>query len=95
MARRRNRSAIEDLIYAPWWISLIVLIGGNVFIRMIIPAWFSGKNTPGQVGTILSGSVAQAMPAVATMFSLVVGFALILSGGRAIRDKLRETNNNR
>ena len=84
MARYEKRSFVEDLIYAPWWISAFVLVTGNIGIRYIIPAWFSGSRTPGVTGSMLSGGVAQAVPAVATMFNVIFGFAFILSAGRAI-----------
>lgn len=90
MRYRERTSLIEDLISAPWWVSLIVLVFGNIVIRFIIPEWFSGEErTPGQIGVLLSGGIANTMPMIANMFSMVAGFTLILSGGREIIKRLK------
>lgn len=80
MLYNKRSSIIEDLILAPWWISAGILVFGNIFIRYIIPEWFSID----QVSPILSGGVAKAMPIIANLFSMIAGFAVVMSGGRTI-----------
>jgi hypothetical protein len=91
MSRRNNTSLIEDLIFAPWWVNLIVLITGNIFIRFFIPLWFSGERVQGSTGKILSGGIANAMPGIANLFSMAICFTLVISTGRALLEALRKS----
>ncbi|MDR3578658.1 MAG: DUF2726 domain-containing protein [Oryzomonas sp.] len=80
----KDESLFESLIKAPWWVSATVLVLGNLFIRLIIPAWFSGGRTQGPLGPAIHGAFAQAMPLVANLFSIVIVGAMIFS---LIREK--------
>lgn len=87
---KRNQSFAEVLISAPWWISAILLIIGNIGIRVFIPMWFSGQRTPGQVGSMLSTAVTQAMPAVANLFTLAFGGLMFMSIARTLWVSFKE-----
>lgn len=96
--RGERRNHLEDLIYAPWWANIIILIAVNIFIRKIIPIWFTNQSSQGHTGKILSGAVTQAAPMIANMFSIAIGFTLILSIGRTliinIKNKKNKSYNN-
>lgn len=77
--RRGNESFLETLVYAPWWVSLILLIVGNIGIRLIVPSLFEARAGSGPIGGMISGSVNGAMPLIANMFTLVMLFALSFS----------------
>jgi len=83
MARKAKNSLFEDLICAPWWVSLVVLIIGNIGLRLIIPAYFQASASSGPAGAALTKGIGGAMPTIANMFSLVVVIAMLFSLIRA------------
>ncbi len=90
MARRSDESPLETLMYLPWWVSLVLLIVGNIGIRMIIPAYFHENTSKGLMGGMLSGAVEGAMPFIANMFTMVMVVALGLSLFREFMQKRRQ-----
>jgi len=82
----KKESFLETLIKAPWWVSAILLVAGNVIIRIAVPAWYSGARTPGLLGP----AIQSAAPTVANLFSLAMVAAIIFS---LVREKFpqRET----
>ena len=91
MARQGRTTLAEDLIMAPWWVSVVVCLVGNVVIWWIIPAYFEANRHGGVTGGLLPDGYAGAMPTIAKMFNLVMGiviaFSLLFIGlkGRRLR----------
>lgn len=83
----KKETPFETLVKAPWWVGTIVLVLGNFFIRTVIPAFFAGGKSQGPLGPALHGAFSQAMPIVATLFSLVVIAAMVFS---FIREKFMQ-----
>lgn len=77
--RRGNESFLETLVYAPWWVSLALLIVGNIGIRLIVPSLFEAQAGSGPLGGAISAGVNGAMPFIANMFTLVMLAALSFS----------------
>lgn len=81
MSRRGKTSLAEDLIMAPWWVSLIVFAIGNVIIWFVIPAYLEANNPAGVTSGMLTGGYAGAKPGLAKFFNLamaiVFGFSLL------------------
>jgi len=75
----RDMSFMESLLKWPWRVCGIALVLGNIFFRLIIPAWFSGTGTPGQLSPAVQGAFSQTMPSVADLFSIFIVGAMILS----------------
>lgn len=85
----RRSTLVEDVLRAPWWISLILLILGNFFINRVLPMWFGGDRANGPIGALMPGAINQAIPMLSTMVSLVFGFTLLITGTRDLFRWLR------
>ena len=82
MARRskNQESLIEMLMMLPWWVSLIVMVVGNIILRSIIPSFYESRvSTGGLLAGAISNGVNGAMPAIANMFTLVMAVTLGVS----------------
>ena len=77
--RGGRTSFLEDLINAPWWISIIIMIVGNGLIRIGIPAWFNEGRAPGTIGNMLRGGIAESIPLIANMFTAIMLFTAALA----------------
>ena len=81
MNRRGRTSLAEDLIMAPWWLSLVVCAIGNVIIWLAIPAYLEANNPTGVTSGMLTGGYAGAKLGLAKFFNLamviVFGFSLL------------------
>ena len=82
MARRskNQESLIEMLMMLPWWVSLLVMVVGNIVLRLIIPSFYESRvGTGGLLAGAISNGVNGAMPAIANMFTLVMAVTLSVS----------------
>lgn len=63
MRNRRRKTGLDNLLAAPWWVSILFGIGAYIFLRWIIPSLFAGN--PFLVSlSVLSQSIAWlALPA--------------------------------
>jgi len=82
MSRRSTRTSLaEDLIMAPWWLSLVLWVIGNLIILVAIPAYLEANNPNGVASGMLTGGYAGAKPILTKFFNLamaiVVGFSLL------------------
>ncbi|MCE1226246.1 MAG: restriction endonuclease [Geobacteraceae bacterium] len=82
MARRsRNQeNIIETLMMLPWWVSLVLMVIGNIFLRFMVPSFYASKvASGGQLAGAVSNGVSGAMPGVANIFTLVMAVTLCVS----------------
>lgn len=84
MRYRERTSIIEDMINAPCWLNVLILIFGNIVIRFILPEFFTSETPKSSAGVMLTGGIANATPIIANLFSMVVGFAVLFSGFREL-----------
>jgi hypothetical protein len=80
--RRINRTSLaENLLMAPWWVSVVVCGIGNVIIWYTILAYLEANNPVGVASGMLTGGYAVAQPVLAKFFNLataiVLGFSLL------------------
>lgn len=66
---------------APWWVSLVVCIIGNLIIWFAIPAYLEANNSIGITSGLLINGYSGAKPVLANFFNLamaiVFGFSLL------------------
>lgn len=81
MSRKDRTTLAEDLIMAPWWVSLVVCFIGNLIIWFAIPAYLEANNPAGITSGMLTGGYVGAKPLLAKFFnlamSIVFGFSLL------------------
>jgi len=82
MSRRSTRTSLaEDLIMAPWWVSLVLWVIGNLIILVAIPAYLEANMPAGVLGGMLTNGYAGAQPVLVKFFNLVMaivfGFSLL------------------
>src|ERR1039457_2535170 len=69
----------EDLLMAPWWLSVFVCSIGNIFIWLIIPGYLAinrlGDNTDG----ILTVGYAGALPVISDIYNIAMALFFIVS----------------
>ena len=70
MARRNERSLIEDLMTAPWWISAILAVISYFGLRFLVPAILQGS----------TGMFNQALATVASSFAGIVSMVFVFTG---------------
>lgn len=79
---RRSRTAlVEDVIMAPWWVSLVLWVIGNLIILFAIPAYLEANIPAGILGGMLTNGYSGAQPVLVKFFNLVMaivfGFSLL------------------
>ena len=66
MARKRKTSVFEDLFQIaamlPWWVGVIVAAVAYVFIHRYAVAEIPTSTAPGQMGQMVVGQMAKALP---------------------------------
>jgi hypothetical protein len=81
MRRRSRTTLVEDVIMAPWWISLVLWVIGNLIILFAIPAYLEANISTGILGGMLTNGYAGAQPVLVKFFNLVMaivfGFSLL------------------
>ena len=79
MRRKFKTSLAEDLIMAPWWVSLIVCAIGNTMIWVAIPYFLEANNTSGLASSMLTGGYAGAKPVLSLLFNLAMAIVFVFS----------------
>lgn len=79
MARRGRTSLAEDLIMAPWWVSVVVCLIGNIVIWWILPAYLEVNRHGGVTGGMLPDGYAGAKLVLGKMFNLAMGIVIAFS----------------
>jgi hypothetical protein len=81
MSRRDKTTTMENLIMAPWWVSLVVCVIGNLIIWFAIPAYLEANNPAGITSGMLTNGYAGAKPVLVNFFNMVMaivfGFSLL------------------
>jgi hypothetical protein len=80
MARRGRTSLAEDLMLAPWWVSVVFCLIGNIVIWLIIPLYLEANRHGGVTGGMLPDGYAGAKPVISQFFNLamIIVFAFSL-----------------
>jgi restriction system protein len=87
MARRNESSLIEDLLKAPWWISVILAVISFLGLKFLVPSIL--QNSAG----LLSQGLAKAAPSLAVLVSLVFVFTGITSVIVSVITRMKEDKN--
>lgn len=77
--RYQRNSFAENLIMAPWWVSIVVCAIGNIVIWFVIPEYLEANKSGGITGGMLTGSYAGAQPFLAKMFNLAMAIVFAFS----------------
>lgn len=79
MARKNRNSLAEELIMAPWWVSVLICLIGNVIIWWLLPGYFEANRHGGVTGNLLPDGYAGAKSFLARIFNLVMGIVILFS----------------
>lgn len=77
--RGQRTSMAEDLIMAPWWVTPIICLIGNIAIWYVIPSYLEANRAGGITGGMLTGGYAGAQPGLAKLFNLAMAIVFAFS----------------
>jgi hypothetical protein len=77
--RYRRTSLAEDLMMAPWWVSIVVCAIGNIVIWLIIPEYLEANRPGGVMDGMLVGGYAGAQLGLSKMFILAMAIVFVFS----------------
>lgn len=77
--RYRRTSLAEDLMMAPWWVSVVLCIIGNIVIWFVIPGYLEANRPGGITANMLTGGYEGAKPIVSKFFNLAMALVFVFS----------------
>lgn len=95
----RSRKEAEDtfkaLTQAPWWISAVLLVAGNIFLLLIVPAIFGGSEKGALGPAVMKSLITAFTKPIAVFMSIALTCTMIWSFIREKLDKNKNSNNSK
>jgi hypothetical protein len=82
----RDKSFVEQVMHMPWWVGALLSAGSYVFIRYIVPGFFTGGSP------MLTRAVNQATPFLASLTAFVFAGAAVFSAIGAAIEKWKNNH---